>query len=69
MGPLASSVAILACLVMVQARAQTTVASIRTAGVLRCGIDRSEAEYSLTDEHGSRIAFDQDVCKAVAVAV
>ena len=51
------------------AQAGTTVESIRKAGVLRCGIDRSEAEFSLSDEHGSRLAFDQDICKAVAVAV
>lgn len=51
------------------AQAGTTVESIRKTGVLRCGIDRSEAEFSLTDEHGSRLAFDQDICKAVAVAV
>lgn len=51
------------------AQAGTTVESIRKTGVLRCGIDRSEAEFSLSDEHGSRLAFDQDICKAVAVAV
>ena len=45
------------------------VDSIRKAGVLTCGIDQSEAEYSTTDEHGSRVAFDQDLCKAVAIAI
>jgi len=37
--------------------------------VLRCGIDMEEAEYSTTDDHGNRQAFDEDICRAVAVAV
>jgi general L-amino acid transport system substrate-binding protein len=46
-----------------------TVAAIRKAGVLTCGVDQSEAEYSTTDEHGSRVAFDRDLCDAVAAAI
>jgi general L-amino acid transport system substrate-binding protein len=46
-----------------------TVDSIRKAGALVCGIDQSEAEFSMTDEHGSRVAFDHDLCKAVAAAI
>jgi general L-amino acid transport system substrate-binding protein len=42
---------------------------IRKTGVLRCGVDESEAEFSMTDEHGSRAAFDRDLCRAVAVAI
>ena len=45
-----------------------TLARVRARGVLLCGIDRSEAEYSSTDEHGNRAAFDRDLCTAVAVA-
>ena len=45
-----------------------TLAKVRARGVLLCGIDRSEAEYSGTDEHGNRAAFDRDLCTAVAVA-
>jgi general L-amino acid transport system substrate-binding protein len=45
------------------------VERIRKAGVLHCGIDESEAEFSMTDEHGSRGAFDRDLCTAVAVAI
>jgi general L-amino acid transport system substrate-binding protein len=46
-----------------------TVARVRAAGVLRCGIDVEEAEYSTADDHGNREAFDADLCRAVAVAV
>ena len=45
-----------------------TLAKVRARGTLLCGIDRSEAEYSSTDEHGNRAAFDRDLCTAVAVA-
>lgn len=45
-----------------------TLARVRARGVLWCGVDRSEAEYSSTDEHGNRSTFDLDLCKAVAVA-
>jgi general L-amino acid transport system substrate-binding protein len=49
--------------------ASPTAASVRKAGVLTCGIDQSEAEYSMSDDHGSRVAFDQDLCRAVAIAI
>jgi general L-amino acid transport system substrate-binding protein len=42
---------------------------VQTAGVVRCGIDAEEAEYSTTDDHGNRAAFDGDLCRAVAAAV
>jgi general L-amino acid transport system substrate-binding protein len=48
---------------------ETTLAHVRAAGVLRCGIDVVEAEYSTSDDHGSREAFDADLCRAVAVVV
>ncbi len=47
---------------------ETTLARVRAAGVLRCGIDVEEAEYSTSDDHGNREAFDADLCRAVAVA-
>jgi general L-amino acid transport system substrate-binding protein len=47
----------------------TTLSRVRAAGVLRCGIDQAQAEYSTTDDHGSLEAFDADLCRAVAVAV
>ena len=46
-----------------------TVEAIRKTGALTCGIDQSEAEFSSGDEHGSRFAFDRDLCTAVAVAI
>ena len=42
---------------------------IRKANTLTCGIDQAEAEFSTNEDHGARVAFDQDLCKAVAVAV
>ncbi len=49
--------------------ASSTVDSIRKAGFLTCGIDQNEAEFSMSDEHGSRVAFDSDLCKAVATSI
>jgi general L-amino acid transport system substrate-binding protein len=46
-----------------------TLARVRAAGLLRCGIDIEEAEYSTTDENGNRASFDADLCRAVAIAV
>jgi len=46
-----------------------TLARVRAAGVLRCGIDVEEAEYSTSGDHGNREAFDADLCRAVAAAV
>jgi general L-amino acid transport system substrate-binding protein len=48
---------------------ETTLARVRAAGVLRCGIDQEEAEYTTSDDHGNRSALDADLCRAVAVAV
>lgn len=56
------------CFFQADAQGEATLARVRARGVLWCGIDRSEAEYSSTDEHGSRRSFDLDLCKAVAVA-
>ena len=47
----------------------STLARVRAAGVLACGVDQEEPEYSTSDDHGSREAFDEDLCHAVAVAV
>ncbi len=38
-------------------------------GSLRCGLDATEAEYTTTDDHGPRIAFDTVLCRTVAVAL
>jgi general L-amino acid transport system substrate-binding protein len=45
-----------------------TLAAVRAAGVLKCGINRAEADYSKDDTHGNLAAFAADLCKAVAVA-
>jgi general L-amino acid transport system substrate-binding protein len=63
-------VLVLLCLLLpVLAQASSTVDKIRKANALVCGIDQNEAEYSTTDDHGARVAFDQDICKEVAAAV
>lgn len=48
---------------------EPVVAKIRQTGILHCGTDQSEAEYSLADIRGSRVAFDTDICRAVAIAI
>jgi general L-amino acid transport system substrate-binding protein len=64
------AVAIVAvCSVAYADDASATLARVRATGVLRCGIDVEEAEYSTADDHGNREAFDADLCRAVAVAV
>ena len=49
--------------------AGTTLEHIRQTGTLRCGINRETPEYSTSDDHGARVAFDADICRAVAVAI
>jgi general L-amino acid transport system substrate-binding protein len=46
-----------------------TLARIRAAGNLPCGVNFEEAEYSTQDAHGNHSALDLDLCKAIAVAV
>jgi general L-amino acid transport system substrate-binding protein len=48
---------------------ESTLARVRAAGELRCGIDAEEAEYTNSDDYGNRADFDADLCRAVAVAV
>jgi general L-amino acid transport system substrate-binding protein len=66
-GAMAGGVAPAAGLVV--GHSSSTLARVRAAGVLGCGIDQEEAEYSTSDDHGSREAFDEDLCHAVAVSV
>jgi general L-amino acid transport system substrate-binding protein len=63
-----AALAVLSCVVACAADTSTTLARVRAAGVLRCGIDQEEAEYSTSGDHGNREAFDADLCRAVAVA-
>lgn len=46
-----------------------TLRKVRAAGSLSCGVDTEEPEWTLADAHGNHSAFDNDICKAVAVAV
>jgi general L-amino acid transport system substrate-binding protein len=66
---IAGAVAHAAGPVVGQVTAASTLARVRAAGVMNCGIDQEEPEYSTADDHGSREAFDKDLCQAVAVAV
>lgn len=68
MRPLLLALALLPLAAGAQATSPT-LDSIRKANTLTCGIDQSEAEFSMTDEHGPRVAFDTDLCKAVAAAI
>ncbi len=46
----------------------STLMKVRAAGTLSCGVDTEEPEWTLADAHGNHAAFDEDICKAVAVA-
>ncbi len=50
-------------------QAGTTLTRIRQTKTLRCGINQETPEYSISDDHGPRIAFDADICRAVATAI
>jgi general L-amino acid transport system substrate-binding protein len=60
---------IFVCVAAHAAEPSPTLARVRGVGILRCGIDAEEAEYTTSDDHGNRSAFDIDLCHAVAVAV
>jgi general L-amino acid transport system substrate-binding protein len=66
---IAGAVAHAAGPVVGQAKSVSTLAQARAAGVMNCGIDQEEPEYSTTDDHGGRESFDADLCRAVAFAV
>ena len=51
-----------------QAQPASTLSRVQARGALLCGIDRAEPEFSNTDEHGNRAAFDRELCRAVAAA-
>ncbi len=68
-GVLAIACAVAGAVAAQEVKGSSTLERVRAAGMLRCGIDHEEPEYSTADDHGSREAFDQDLCRAVAVAV
>jgi general L-amino acid transport system substrate-binding protein len=51
------------------ALAGPTLDKVKAAGSLACGVNNELPEYSTQDAHGNHGVFDQDICKAVAVAV
>ena len=51
------------------AHAAETLDHIRQTKTLRCAINEETPEYSTSDDHGPRVAFDTDLCRAVAVAI
>jgi general L-amino acid transport system substrate-binding protein len=63
--------AALACLLitLVLPANASTLGHIRQTHTLRCGINTETHEYSRSDDHGPRQAFDADICRAVAVAI
>ncbi|SNS24714.1 general L-amino acid transport system substrate-binding protein [Granulicella rosea] len=71
--PLRLHIGLTVCILSIPgvAHAQTsaTLAHIRATNTLTCGVNQEEAEFSTSDDHGSREAFDHDLCKAVATAI
>ena len=59
---------ILACLLASPALSQP-VPRIQQAKTLTCAIDQGTPDYTTEDPHGPRIAFDLELCHAVAVAI
>jgi general L-amino acid transport system substrate-binding protein len=49
--------------------AGTTLDRVRAAGELVCGVNVEVGDYSRSDDHGAREAFDKDLCRAVGVAI
>ena len=47
----------------------STLDRVRAAKALVCGVNLEVGDYSRSDDHGARVAFDKDLCRAVAVAV
>lgn len=65
----AAVVALLGSLACAQSSTSSkTLAKIKAAHALNCGVDFEEAEYSTADAHGNHSRFDLDLCKAIAVA-
>ncbi len=49
--------------------AGATFEAVRTASRLRCGVIATPEDWNKSDLHGPLTALDQEICKAVAVAV
>ena len=55
--------------VLIPSTHAATLDHIRQTGTLRCATNHETPEYSTSDDHGAREAFDADICRAVAVAI
>jgi general L-amino acid transport system substrate-binding protein len=62
-------IAVAILLFTLPASAASTLDRIRQTQTLRCGINQETPEYSTSDDHGPRLAFDADICRAVAIAI
>jgi general L-amino acid transport system substrate-binding protein len=66
-------VGLLACVVIFGApgfaQAQGTLATIKSRGVMNCGVTTGVAGFSQPDDKGNWTGIDVDFCRAVAVAV
>ena len=51
------------------APAGPTLAAVRAAGRLTCGVSRAELDYTKSDTHGPVLALAQAACRAVAAAI
>ncbi len=60
---------LLACMFATSAQAEDTVARIRKAGHLTCGVISEEQDWNKDDLHGSLQPLAREICRAVAVAV
>jgi len=49
-------------------RAGTTLSTVRSAGMVRCGVSEETAGFSYKDKAGRRQGFSVDFCRAVAAA-
>lgn len=45
-----------------------TLDRIHAANAVACGVVKEEEDYSRSEDHGNRAAFDIDLCKAITVA-
>jgi general L-amino acid transport system substrate-binding protein len=52
-----------------RAFAGATLDKVKSAGVLRCGININADDWSKSEPHGDLAAFEADICRAVAAAV
>jgi general L-amino acid transport system substrate-binding protein len=67
--PLRRGFAALTLLLAATVTHSQTLPKIHQTKTLRCALNQETPEYSTTDDHGPRQAFDTDLCRAVAIAI